>query len=146
MNRVSPFLATAWAQRVMTGILLSVALLAPVVASAVSLSVYESARSDPARQSKMLNEAYSTAVAKTVTQLRSPKFADGKVKTPQRLENDRKLADAVEKLAENLTYKQSGDLIVMIEQYAAAQPNTELEDAISSFLLSEAKKRLKSGN
>jgi len=146
MNRVSPFLATAWAQRVMTGILLSVALLAPVVASAVSLSVYESARSDPATQSKMLNEAYSTAVAKTVTQIRSSRFADGKVKSPQRLENDRKLADAVEKLAANLTYKQSGDLLVMIEQYAAAQPNTELEDVISSFLLSEAKKQLKSGN
>ena len=49
MNRVSPFLATAWAQEAMTGIFLSVALLVPVVASAVSLSVYESARSDPAR-------------------------------------------------------------------------------------------------
>ena len=146
MNRVSPFLATAWAQRVMTGILLSVALLAPVVASAVSLSVYESARSDPARMSKIFHEAYSTALSKTVTQLRSSRFADGKVKSPQRLQNDRKLADAVDALAEHPTDKQSDALIVMIEQYAAAQPNTELEDVISSFLLSEAKKQLKSRN
>jgi hypothetical protein len=35
---------------------------------------------------------------------------------------------------------QSKALINMIEEYAAAQPNTELEDVISSFLLKEAKK------
>ncbi len=130
----------------MTAILLSVALLVPVVASAVSLSVYESAKSDPARMSKIFHEAYSTALSKTVTQLRSSRFADGNVKSPQRLQNDRKLADAVDALAEHPTDKQSDALIVMIEQYAAAQPNTELEDVISSFLLSEAKKQLKSRN
>jgi hypothetical protein len=33
----------------------------------------------------------------------------------------------------------------MIDQYAKAQPNTELEDVITSFLLSEAIKRVSQG-
>jgi hypothetical protein len=126
--------------KVVAGIFLSVALLAPTIASAVPLGVYESARSDPPKQSQFFHDAYATAVARTVTQLRASTFADGKVKTQQRLENDEKLANAVDALAANLSDQQSGALLVMIEQYAAAQPNTELEDVISSFLLTEAKK------
>lgn len=118
----------------------SAAFLTPVAASAVSLGVYEAARSDFPKQSKMFHEAYSTAVAKTVTQLRASTFRDGKVKSPQRIENDRRLAGAVDALAANMTSAQSDGLIVMIEKYAAAQPNTELEDVIASFLLTEAKK------
>jgi hypothetical protein len=119
---------------------MSVALLASINASAVPLSVYESARSNPAKQSQLFHEAYLTGLSKTVTQLRSSTFPDGKVKSPQRLEKDRNLADAVDALAGHLTDKQSDVLIVMIEQYAASQPNTELEDVIASFLLTEAKK------
>ena len=69
---------------------LSTVLLVPSVASAVPLGAYESARSDPAKSTHMLNEAYSIAVARTVSGLRSPAFTDGKVKSPQRLQNDRK--------------------------------------------------------
>ncbi|HEY4074883.1 MAG TPA: hypothetical protein VGM52_17435 [Herbaspirillum sp.] len=119
---------------------MSVALLAPTIASAIPLGVYESARSDPAKQSRMFHEAYIKALSRTVTQLRSSTFADGKIKTPQRLENDRKFAGAVDALAGHLTDAQSDALIVMIEQYAAAQPKTELEDVIAGFLLTEAKK------
>jgi maltodextrin utilization protein YvdJ len=129
-----------WAQKAITGVFLSVALMAPVVASAVPLSVYESASSEPAKQIKIFNDAYSTAVSQTVTQLRSSTFADGKVKSAQRLVNDRRLADVVDALAAHATDAQSKALINMIEEYAAAQPNTELEDVISSFLLTEAKK------
>ena len=50
------------------------------------------------------------------------------------------LADVVDHIAAHPTVSQSQALIVLIEQYAAAQPNTELEDVISSFLLTEAKK------
>ena len=133
MNRFNKFLVAAF---------MSAAMLVPSAASAVTLSVYESARSDRAKQSQIVHDAYSTSVSTIVTQLRSSTFADGKVKSPQRLENDRKLADEVDALAANLTDQQSGALLVMIEQYAAAQPNTELEDVISSFLLTEAKKQL----
>lgn len=119
---------------------MSLALLAPAVAVAVPLNVYESAQSDRAKQTQILNDAYSTAVARTVTGLRSSTFTDGKLKSPQRLENDRKLADVVDRIATHPTVAQSQSLLVMIEQYAAAQPNTELEDVISSFLLTEAKK------
>src|SRR5438067_316967 len=66
-----------WAQKAMTGVFLSVALLVPVVASAVPLSVYESASSDPAKQIKIFNDAYSTAVSQTVTQLSGACSAQG---------------------------------------------------------------------
>jgi len=135
MNRVAMPAAILFAAT-----LLMIALLAPTIACAVPLGVYESARSNPAKQSQLFHEAYLTGLSKTVTQLRSSTFPDGKVKSPQRLEKDRNLADAVDALAGHLTDKQSDALIVLIEQYAAAQPNTELEDVISSFLLTEAKK------
>jgi len=135
MNRVAMPAAILFAAT-----LLMIALLAPTIACAVPLGVYESARSNPAKQSQLFHEAYLTGLSKTVTQLRSSTFPDGKVKSPQRLEKDRNLADAVDALAGHLTDKQSDALIVMIEQYASAQPNTALEDVISSFLLTEAKK------
>jgi hypothetical protein len=126
--------------KVFAATFLSVAVLVSIPASAVPLGVYEAARSDFAKQTQMFHNAYSTAVSKTVTQLRASTFPDGKVKSPQRQENDRRLADAVDALAGNMTSAQSDALIVMIEKYAAYQPNTELEDVIASFLLTEAKK------
>jgi hypothetical protein len=131
------------AQKAITGLFLSLALLAPTIASAVTLSVYESARSDPAKQSRIFHEAYSTAVSKIATQLGSSTSADG-VKTPQRLENDGKLADVVDEIAAHPTDAQADALIVMIKQYAAVQPSTELEDLIAGFLLTEAKKQIDS--
>jgi hypothetical protein len=130
-------------QKAITGVFLSVALMAPTIASAVTLSVYESARSDPAKQSQIFHEAYSTAVSKIAAQLGSSTFADG-VTTRQRLENNVKLADAVDEIAAHPTDAQSDALIVMIEQYAAVRPSMELEDLIAGFLLVEAKKQLDS--
>jgi len=120
-------------------------LLMPATANAVALGVYEQAAKDSAKQSKLLNEAYDTAVARTLAGLRVAHFKDGKQKTPGRIENDRKLANAVEALTGHLTRDQSGALIIMIDQYAQAQPDTELEDVIISFLLTEAKKRAGQG-
>ena len=41
-------------------------LLMPATANAVALGVYEQAAKDSAKQSKLLNEAYDTAVARTL--------------------------------------------------------------------------------
>jgi hypothetical protein len=121
---------------------LSVAMLTPSLASAVKLSVYEQASNDPAKQSQLFNEAYSTALASTVTRLRSSTFTDGKEKTQQRLDKDRRLAILVNEVAVYSTDDQSWALIMAIEKYAAVQPDTELEDVIASFFLTEARKKL----
>jgi hypothetical protein len=128
--------------KLLTAVFLSLAMLVPSMASAVTLSAYENAQSDPAKQSKILHEAYSTALAKTVTQLRSSTFADGKEKTQQRLDKDRKLAILVNEVAVYATDDQSWALIIAVDKYAAAQPDTELEDVIASFFLTEARKKL----
>ena len=128
--------------KLLTAVLLSAAMLMPSIAFAVTLSAYENASNDPAKQSQIFNEAYSTALSKTVTQLRSSTFADGKEKTQQRLDKDRKLAILVNEVAVYATDEQSWALIIAIEKYAAAQPNTELEDVIVSFFLTEARKKL----
>lgn len=93
--------------KLLTAVFLSLAMLMPSVASAVTLSAYENAQSDPAKQSKLFHEAYSTALAKTVTGLRSSTFADGKEKTQQRLDKDRKLAILVNEVAVYATDDQS---------------------------------------
>jgi hypothetical protein len=133
-----------WKKQIGMVCLLAV-LLAPATAFAVPLGTYVQAASDPDRQGKMLNDAYDTAVARTLAGLRVEHFADGREKTPQRIARDRKLADVVEDLAAHMSDDQSGALIVIIDQYAHAQPNTELEDVIIGFLLTEGKKKLGEG-
>src|SRR6185312_5570370 len=123
------------AKQLQAAVVLSFAMLAPSMASAVPLSVYEQASSDPARQSHIFNEAYSTALSKTVTGLRSSTFADGKEKTQQRLDKNRRLAILVNEVAVYGTDEQGWALLIAVEKYAAAQPNTELEDVITSFFL-----------
>ena len=127
------------------GICISASMLAQAPAFGVPLGTYVQAASNPDKQSRMLNDAYDTAVARTLAGLRVDHFKDGKQKTPERIENDRKLADIVENLAGHMTSDQSGALIIMIDQYAQAQPNTEVEDVIISFLLTEAKKKVGQG-
>ena len=129
MNRSNKFWVAAF---------MSAAVLVPSTASAVTLGVYESARNNPAKQSQLFNDAYETALSRTVTALRDTHFTDGKEKSPARIARDRLRAERVELIAGHLTDKQSDDLIVMIEKYAAAQPHTELEDVIASFLLTAA--------
>jgi len=120
-------------------------LLVPAVAYAVTLRVFEQAASNPARQGQLLNDAYDTAVARTLTGLRSSKFPDGKQKTPERAARDMKLAGVAEDLAGHMSDQQSGSLIIMIDQYATAKPDTELEDVIIGFLLTEARKKAGQG-
>ena len=105
--------------KLLTAVFLSLAMWVPSMASAVTLSAYENAQSDPAKQSKILHEASSTALAKTVTQLRSSTFADGKEKTQQRLDKDRKLAILVNEVAVYATDDQSWALIIAVDKYAA---------------------------
>ena len=124
---------------------LSAVLMAPARTFGVPLSTFEQAASDQSKQNKMLDDAYDTAVARTVTGLRSSTFPDGKQKTPQRAARDMKLAAIVDDLAAHMSDDQSGALIIMIDQYAKAQPNTELEDVIIGFLLTEGKKKLGEG-
>jgi hypothetical protein len=131
--------------KTMTAGFIVAVLLTPLAAWAVTLSAFEQAASDSAKQSKILDEAYGAAVARTVVELRSSTFTDGKQKTAARLARDRKLADIVDDLAAHMSDEQSGALIIMIDQYAQAQPTTELEDVIESFLLTEAKKKMASG-
>ena len=123
-------------------IFLSAAMLLPSMAFATTLRLYEQARNDPAKQSQLLNKAFETSIARTLAALRDTHFKDGKAKSVQRVERDRARANRVESTVRHLTDKQSGNLVNMIAQYAEAQPDTELEDVISSFLLTEADKLL----
>ena len=131
-----------FAKQLEVATVLSFAILTPSIASAVTLSVYEQAGDDSAKQSKIWNEAYSTALAKTVAGLRSSTFTDGKEKTQQRLDKDRRLAILVNEVAVYMTDEQGWALLIAVEKYAAAQPNAELEDVIASFFLTEARKKL----
>jgi len=108
--------------------------------SDVTSGAYLQAANNRAKQAEMFKDAYETGVARTLVGRRSPTFKDGREKTSQRLERDRQLADNVEKIAGHLTDKQAGDLVNMIAEYGAAQPDTELVDVIEGFLLTEAKK------
>ncbi|MBI1181518.1 MAG: hypothetical protein GC201_13260 [Alphaproteobacteria bacterium] len=136
---------TNWTMKTMTAGFIAAVLLTPLAARAVTLSAYEQADSDPAKQTQIFKDAYTTAIGRTLAGLRDEKFTDGKQKTPQRIVRDRKLADIVDGMVAHLTKDQSESLTVMIDQYAQAQPTTELEDVIESFLLTEAKKKMASG-
>ena len=125
---------------------MSAVMLVPSMTSArepgtVTLGVYEAARHDPAKQSRMFKDAYEWAVASTLVALRDAHFTDGKTKTPQRLERDKARATRIENMVGHLTDKQLDDLVNLIATYADAQPNTKLEDVIVSFLLREADKQ-----
>jgi hypothetical protein len=114
------------------------------MAFAVPVSAYEQAT--PPRQTQIFKEAYSTAVARTLTALRSSTFPDGKQKIAARIARDRKMADIVENdFVGHLSDEQTGGLVVLIDQFAKAKPDTQLEDVIISFLLTEAMKRVSQG-
>jgi hypothetical protein len=119
---------------------LSAVILMPAFASAVSLGEYTKASNNPAKQSQMFKPAYETAVARTLVALRDTHFKDGKEKTARRIERDRERASRIESMVGRLTTEQAAALVNMIAEYAQAQLNTELEDVISSFLLTEADK------
>ena len=133
-----------WAKPI-AGICASVALLSPVGTYAVPLHVYEEARSNPDKQRQIFKDGYATAVARTLVGLRSPTFPDGKQKIAPRIARDRSEADIVEAMVGHLTDEQAGALVVMIDQYATAKPYTELEDVITGFLLTEARKKVGQG-
>ncbi len=132
-----------WAQKAITGIFLSAALLAPTIASATPIRVYEQA--SPTQQAEILKDSYKTAVANTISSLRATHFKNGKEKTPERIERDKVRADIIERIAPHLTDKQEIALTSLIDQFAQAQPDTELEDVIASFLLTEANNQINDG-
>jgi hypothetical protein len=116
------------------------------MACAVPVSVYEQATNNPTRQTQIFKEAYATAVARTLTALRSSNFPDGKQKISSRITRDRKMADIVENnFVGHLSDEQTGGLVILIDQFAKAKPDTQLEDVIISFLLTEAIKRVSQG-
>jgi hypothetical protein len=133
-----------WKKQIV-GVCLWVALLTPTLALAIPLSVYEQAASDPSKQNRIFKDAYAAAVARTLVGLRDEHFPDGKQKITQRIARDKKLADIVEGMVGEISDEQTGALVIMIDQYAKAQPQTELEDVIIGFLFSEAKKKLGEG-
>jgi hypothetical protein len=105
---------------------------------AIRLKDFEAA--DGAKQSQIFKESYDTAIAQTLVALRDSRFKDGKPKKAERMEKDRARAVKVEKLAGHLSDRQREALASMIEDYAEAQPDTQLEDVISGFFLQEADK------
>jgi hypothetical protein len=58
------------------------------------------------------------------------------------INRDKGKANRIESMVGHLTNEQLDTLVNLIAQYTQAQPNTELEDVISSFLLTEANKQL----
>jgi ABC-type transport system involved in cytochrome bd biosynthesis fused ATPase/permease subunit len=129
-----------WLQKTMTGLFLSASLLLPTLTSAIPLRAYQQARNDPAKQSQIFKDSFTTAIAKTVTALRSTHFRDGKEKSQQRIEREQDRANRVEKVVATMTDDQAAALVKLIAQYAEAKPDMELEDVISGFLLLEADK------
>lgn len=113
-------------------------LLTPSISLAITLREYEQARTDPARQAKILKDAYDTTLSTTLVRLKSATFADGKAKTPTRIQSDSEQAQRIEQFGPHLTNAQTDALMSMIAQYAAAQPETELEAVITGFLLIES--------
>ncbi len=113
-------------------------LLVPSISFAVTLGVYEQAHSDPAKQSKIFKDAYDTALSTTLFRLRSTTFTDGKGKSAARIQRDSEQAQNMQQLGPHLTKTQVNALMSLVEQYAAAQPETELEAVITSFLLKES--------
>src|SRR5262249_70687 len=122
-----------WTSRMISLLISIICLPHPVFA--ISLNAYEQAAASPAKQNQIFKEAYATAVARTLAGLRSSTFPDGKQKKPERIDRDKKMANIVEGEVGRLTDDQSGALVIMIDRYAQAQPNTQLEDVIIGFLL-----------
>jgi hypothetical protein len=118
----------------------SAGLLLSSIASAVTLGAYEQARSDWPSQSQILKQAYEAALSETLFRLRSTSFKDGKAKVQTRIERDKTRADRIEYIVSHFTEQQSKALAKLIDDYSQAQPNTELEAVIVSFLLTEANK------
>lgn len=125
-------------EHLLTAAVLFALLLVPSISFAVTLGEYEQAHSDPAGQTKIFKEAYDTALSKTLLSLLSATFTDGKGKSPARLQSDSEQAQRMEQLGPHLTKTQMDALMSLVEQYAAAQPETELEAVITSFLLTES--------
>jgi hypothetical protein len=113
-------------------------LLGPSLSFAITLREYEQARNDPARQSGLFKEAYDATLARTLSSLRSPTFPDGKAKIPARIQRDAERAKRIEQFGPHLSSAQTDALTKLIDQYAAAQPDTQLEAVITSFLLTES--------
>ena len=113
-------------------------LLTPSLSLAITLREYEQARSDLARQAKIFAEAYDATVVRTLSSLRSATFPDGKTKTPARTQRDAEQAQRIEQFAAHLTKAQTDALMNLIAQYAGAQPETQLEAVITSYLLTES--------
>lgn len=119
--------------------LMTVDVLIPATASAVSLRAFQQAADDPPRQMALFKTDFEASVTNTLAALRSTHFKDGKEKIPDRIKRDRERADRIERMAPHLTSDQMKTLIGMIRQYSAAQPETDLKDVIVGFLLTEAK-------
>jgi hypothetical protein len=113
-------------------------LLVPSISSAITLREYEQARGDPATQAKIFTEAYDTALSTTLVRLKATTFKDGKVKTPARIQSDSDQAQRIQQLGPHLTTTQMDALMNLVAQYAAAQPETELEAVITSYVLTES--------
>lgn len=113
-------------------------LLAPSHLFGITLREYSQARSDPARQSALFKDAYDATLARTLSSLRSPTFPDGKTKIPARIQRDAERAQRIQQFGPHLTNAQIDALTKLIDQYAAAQPDTQLEAVITSFLLTES--------
>jgi hypothetical protein len=122
---------------------LTIALFCEGNVQATALRDYERASSP--KQGEILKDAYKAAVADTMTALRRDHFQNGNQKTPDRIERDKQRADAIQKMAPRLTNKQEIALTSLIDQYATEKPDTELENVISSFLLTEANKQIDEG-
>ncbi len=109
------------------------------MAAVVPLGEHEQVGKNPAMQLQIFKSDYETAVATTLAVPRNVHFSDAKVKTPQCMERDRERADRIEQMATHLRKQAGGSADQDDRQYAAAQPNTNPEDVIAGFLLTDAR-------
>jgi hypothetical protein len=87
-----------------------------------------------------MKQASERALSRTLSGLASTSFKDGKAKTAARMQHDRTRAERIEFIVGHFSREQSQALYKLIDDYARAQPDTELEAVIESFLLTEADK------
>jgi hypothetical protein len=109
---------------------------APTPAPGVALAAY--ARSDNASRSLLMKQAYERALSRTLSGLESTSFKDGRAKTAAGAQHDRARAERIEFIVGHFSREQSQALYKLIDDYTRAQPDTELEAVIESFLLTEA--------
>jgi hypothetical protein len=113
---------------------------APASAPAPGVALAAYARSDNASRSLLMKQAYERALSRTLSWLESTSFKDGKAKTAARVQHDRARAERIEFIVGHFSREQSQALYKLIDDYTRAQPDTELEAVIASFLLTEADK------